>query len=179
MAGQPRTEVIGARKTNWWLVLAGVLLLAFAVAAFLAPYLFLEFITIAAGVSFVFSGIMGIGSYFKLRRLPNAGWSLLMAVLDILVGIMLILHPVAFAPVLPWILGVFFIVFGVCEAGATIPLGSLIPESRGIAIVSGVLTVIVGIMFIVWPDSLSLWVAMFALIRAITLIVAGFTSRVE
>ena len=83
------------------------------------------------------------------------------------------------APVLPWILGVSFILFGACEAGATIPLGRLIPESRGIAIVSGVLTIVVGIMFLIWPSSLSIWIAAFALIRGITLVVAGFTSRVE
>ena len=179
MAQQPQVEVMGTRKTNWWLVVAGVVLVLFAAATFLAPYLFLEFITIASGVAFLFSGVMGIGSYFKVRGLPNAGWSLLMAILDALVGIMMLLHPIAFAPVLPWILGASFIMFGVLEVGATIPLGSLIPESRGMAIVSGVLTVIVGIMFIVWPESLSIWVAMFSLIRGITLVVAGFTSRVE
>ena len=179
MAQQPRIEVIGARKTNWLLVLSGVLLVAFAAAAYFAPYLFLEFLTVVGGVGFLFSGVMGLTSYFKLRALPNAGWSLLMAILDILIGIMLILHPLAFAPVLPWILGVFFIVFGVLEAGATIPLGSLIPESRGMAIVSGVLTIVVGVMFIVWPESLSIWVALFALIRGITLILAGFTYRVD
>ena len=179
MARQPQVQVIGERKTNWWLVLGGVLLLAFAVCAFIAPNVFLEFITIVAGIGFLFSGAMGLTSYFKLRHLPNAGWSLLMAILDTLVGILMILHPIAFAPVLPWILGVFFILFGACEAGATIPLGKLIPESRGIAIVSGVLTIIVGAMFIVWPSSLSIWIAAFALIRGITLVVAGFTSRVE
>ena len=179
MAGQPRTEVLGVRKTNWWLVAAGVALVAFAIATFLAPYLFLELITTISGIAFLFSGAMGIGSYFQVRGLPNAGWSLLMAILDVLVGIMMLLHPVVFAPVLPWILGVSFVVFGILEAGATIPLGSLIPESRGMAIVSGLLTIVVGIMFIVWPESLSIWVAMFSLIRGITLVVAGFTSRVE
>ncbi len=179
MARQPRVQVVGERKTNWWLVLAGVLLVAFSVCAFVAPYFFLEFITIWAGVGFLFSGVMGVMSYIKYRHLPNAGWSLLMAILDALIGIMMILHPIAFAPVLPWILGVFLIVFGIFEAGATIPLGSLIPESRGIAIVSGLLTVVVGVMFIIYPSSLSIWVAAFALIRGITLVVAGFTSRVE
>lgn len=179
MAGQPKTEVLGARKTNWWLVAAGVLLVLFAACAFLAPGLFLEMLAVCAGIAFLFSGVMGIGSYFKVRKLPNASWSLLMAILDILVGIMMILHPVVLAPVLPWILGVSFILFGACEAGATIPLGRLIPESRGIAIVSGVLTIVVGIMFLIWPSSLSIWIAAFALIRGITLVVAGFTSRVE
>ena len=179
MAQQPRAQVIGERKTNWWLVLAGVLLIVFAICAFVAPYLFLELITVFSGVAFLVSGVMGIASYIKLRPLPNAGWSLLMAVLDILVGFMMILHPFVLAPVLPWILGVFFIIFGVAEAGATIPLGSLIPESRGMAIVSGVLTIVVGVMFIIWPESLSIWVALFALIRGITLALAGFTSRVE
>lgn len=179
MVQKPKTEVIGERKTNWWLVVGGVALVLFAICAFAAPFLFLELITVWAGIGFLFSGVMGIVAYVRSRLLPGAGWSLFMAVLDVIVGVLMLLHPVAFAPVLPWILGVFFIVFGVFEIGGTVPLGRLIPETRPVMIISGILIIVVGIMFIVWPSSLSIWVAAFALIRGITLIVSGFTARVE
>ena len=166
MNTQPRTEVIGERRVNWWLVLGGAALVVFAVCTFVAPMLFLEFLTVWAGVSFLFSAVMGFVTYVK-------------AALDLAMGILIIMHPIAFAPVLPWLLGVFFIIFGVLEMVGTAPLRQYVPESRIIMIISAILTVVVGIMFIIWPASLSIWVAAFALIRGISLIVGGFTTRIE
>lgn len=176
---QPKTEVIGERKINWWWVVGGIVLILFAIAAFAAPFIFLEFVALWVGVGFLISGVMGIITYVQSRYIPGSGWSLFMAILDVVVGILMIMHPIAFAAVFPWLLGLFFILFGVFQIGGTVPYGSLIPGSRTIMIISGILTVVVGIMFIVWPSSLSIWVAAFALIRGITLIAEGFMAHVE
>lgn len=166
------------RTVNWWLVVGGAVLAVCGIAIFAAPGLFLEFLTVWAGVAFVVSGVAGVISYLRLRRgLAGGGWSLAMALLDILVGILLIAHPFAFAGVIPWMLGLAFIVFGAVEVAGMMPFAKLIPESRIIAIISGVLSIVVGIMFIIWPASLSIWVAAFAFVRGITLIVMGVTAR--
>lgn len=167
------------RKTNWWLIAAGAILVIFAIAVGGAPGLFLEFLTIWAGVGFIVSGIAGIASYIQIRRvIPGSGWQLFMSILDIVLGILLIAHPFAFAAFIPWMLGCAFIVFGVLEACGAMPFAQFVPELRGVSIASGILSVIVGICFIVWPESLSIWVAAFALVRGVTLIIMGFTSRV-
>lgn len=178
MANQPEVEVIGEHKINWWLVLGGVVLLVFAIGTFAYPAVFLDMITIMAGVGFLVAGVSGIITYAQTRYFPGAGWTLLMGVLDIVVGLMMLVHPIAFAPVLPWLLGISFIAFGILEIGGTAPLGMAIPESRPIIVVSGVLTIVVGIMFVIWPTSLSIWVAAFASVRGITLIAMGFMFRV-
>lgn len=166
------------RKINWWLIISGVVLVVCGIAIFAAPSFFLEFLTLWAGIGFLVSGVMGIASYFQVRKIaPNAGWHLFMAVLDIAVGLMLILHPLAFATLLPWLLGAVFIGFGVIQIAGLMPFGQLMPETRIVAIISGVLSVLVGVMFIVWPASLSIWVAAFALVRGITLLAMGFTAR--
>lgn len=166
------------RKTNWWLVIGGVILVVCGFAIFAAPGFFLEFLTVWAGVGFLISGVAGIASYVQLRRVKaSAGWDLFMAVLDIVVGVLLIVHPFAFAELIPWILGAGFIVFGVVQVAGLMPFAALVPEVRIIAIISGVLSILVGVMFVVWPASLSIWVAAFALVRGITLVAMGFTSR--
>ena len=179
MAQYPKTEVIGQRKTNWWLVLGGVVLVLFAIGTFAAPVFFLEMLTIMAGFGFLFSGVMGIVTYVQTRYVSGSAWPLFMGILDVIVGILMLMHPIAFAPVFPWLLGASFIVFGVLEAVGSFPLGTYLPESRTMMVISGVLTAIVGIMFVIWPSSLSIWVGAFALIRGITLALAGFTARVE
>ena len=177
-ADQPEVEVIGERKVNWWLVLGGAILLVFAIGTFGYPAVFLDLITITAGVGFLISGVSGVITYAQTRYFSGAGWTLLMAILDIVVGVMMLVNPLVFAPVLPWMLGITFIVFGILEIGGTAPLGVVVPESRPIIIVSGILTIVVGIMFVIWPTSLSIWVAAFAAVRGITLIAMGFMSRV-
>lgn len=179
MARYPKTEVIGARKTNWWFVLGGAVLVLFAIGTFFAPYFFLEVLTIMAGFGFLFSGAMGIASFVRWRMLPDAGLTLFMSILDIIAGVVMLVHPIVFAPVLPWLLGVSFIVFGVFEAAGSAPFKGIAPESRTVMVISGVLTAVIGLMFVIWPSSLSIWVAAFALVRGITLVFAGFTAYVE
>ena len=165
-------------KANWFLIIGGVVLVLCGIAIFAAPGFFLEFLTLWAGIGFMISGIMGISSYFKVRkRADNAGFHLFMAILDVIVGIMLIAHPYAFADFLPWLLGIAFIAFGIVEIAGIIPYSRLVPETRTIIIISGVLSALVGVMFIVWPASLSLWIAAFALVRGITLVAVGVVAR--
>ena len=163
------------RTVNWWLALSGIVLAICGIAIFAAPAFFLGFPTVLAGVGFLASGVMGAISYVQVRkRAGNAGFHAFMAVLDIAVSLMLVAYPYAFVEMAPWLLGISFIVFGVAEIIGLMPFTHLIPETRTIAIVSGVLSVLVGIMFLVWPASLSLWVAAFVLVRGITLIAVGF-----
>lgn len=166
------------RKTNWFLVIGGIILLICGLSIFAAPGFFLEFLTVWAGVGFIISGVAGVVSYIQLRRvIPGAGWDLFMAILDIVVGIILIVHPIAFAAIIPWLLGISFIAFGILEIVGMMPFARFVPETRIIAILSGVLTILVGIMFFVWPESLSIWIAAFALVRGISMIAAGILAR--
>lgn len=171
--------VVEGRKTNWWLIVGGIVLVLFAIGTFAMPWLFLELVTIWAGVGFVVAGVAGIGNYLQIRKLGGSPWVLLMSILDIAVGVLMLVHPVVFASMLPWLLGAAFIAFGIIEIIGTTPLSRLMPESRTVMVISGVLTIIVGIMFVVWPTSLSIWVAAFAAVRGISLIVLGITARTQ
>lgn len=169
---------MGQRRVNWWLVVGGLVLALCGIAIFVAPGFFLEFLTVWAGIGFLVSGATGLGSYLQLRKhLDNVRWHLFMAILDTVVGLVLILHPIAFADFIPWMLGLAFIAFGVLEIAGFMPFSGLVPETRTIAMISGALSALVGLMFIVWPASLSIWVAAFALVRGITLVAVGFLSR--
>ena len=174
---QPEVEVLEQRKTNWWLVVGGIVLILFAVGTFAAPAFFLELVTILAGFAFLFSGLTNVITYFRWRPMPGAAGTLLMAVLDIVVGVLMLAYPIALEPVIPWMFGAVFVVFGIMEIVGTQPLGQIVPESRVIMVISGILTVIVGVMFFVWPASLSIWIAAFALIRGVTLIVCALAGR--
>lgn len=166
------------RGPNWWLVVSGLLLALCGVAIFVTPGFFLEFLTVWAGAGFLISGIAGIGSYIQLHKIhQGAVWGLFMGVLDIVVGIMLIAYPFAFSQAIPWVLGAVFIAFGIAQVVGIVTSGVLVPEMRIISMISGILCALVGVMFIVWPSSLSIWIAALALVRGITLVAMGFTAK--
>lgn len=169
---------VGRRRANWFLMGGGIVMVLCGVVALFAPHLFLGFLTVWAGVGFIIAGFAGIGSYIQGRGVRDtSGLSLFMAVLDLVVGALLIVYPFAFMPAFSWLVGVSFIAYGVLEIAGTFPFAALIPESRPIMIISGVLTFIIGLVFIIWPASFAIWVAAFALVRGITLIVVAITSR--
>jgi len=166
------------RSVNWPLALGGIVLVICGIAVFAAPASSLKFLPVWAGIGFLVSGAMGIVSYVRTtKHMGKAGFHMFMAALDIAVGVILVVHPFAFAEVIPGLLGISFIVFGVAEVAGLMPFTHLFPETRTIAVISGVLSVLAGVMFLVWPASLSLWVAAFVLVRGITLIAVGFILR--
>lgn len=169
------TAARAASGGNRALVITGLILIIFGVIAFGAPWAFLEFITIWVGAGFLLSGVGGIFAYSQQRG--ASGWSLVMALLDIVLGVMFILHPFAFAGFLPWLLGIAFILFGLMEVSGSMPFAQLVPESRVIMVISGVASVVLGILFIIEPASFAMWVAIFAIVRGVTLMAVGLTAR--
>ena len=169
-----------ARKINWMVVIMGVLLVVLGAAAIAAPWVFLEFLTIWAGAGFVASGIVGLASYVSANKaLPGSGWNLVMGILDVVLGVLFIAHPFWFADVIPWMLGVSFIVFGILEVVGMVPLGKSAPTLRATVVISGILSIVTGVLFIMNPASLSIWVAMFAIIQGVSMIVMGFSARIS
>lgn len=167
-----------AQEVNWWYVAGGFILAFCGIVALVSPSLFMAYLTIFAGAGFLLSGFAGLISYWKTRHYKDTSKAnLIMAILDIIVGILLIAYPFALEGVVPWFLGVVFILFGILEIIGVMPFAKFQLDSRAIMVIAGILAIIVGVLFIVWPESLSLWIAAFALVRGITLVAVGFTER--
>ena len=82
------------KKWDWSLILAGILLLACGLLCCFAPNLTLATIAMIAGVGFLLSGVLGIVFYVRFRSMMSvSGWSLAYAILDVLIGLMFVLHP--------------------------------------------------------------------------------------
>ena len=95
-----------ARRHDWGLVVAGVLLVLLAVFITAFPGLTLATITAILGIGFLVSGILDLVGYVRLKRdfvsSPSA-WMLVYAILDIIIGVMLVLHPFVFSGVVSWL----------------------------------------------------------------------------
>ena len=79
---------------NWQLIVAGILFVLFSAVCLFFPGLTLGSITFMIGAAFVLSGAVHIASYIRDRDvLDLSGLVLAYAILDVLIGLMFVVHP--------------------------------------------------------------------------------------
>ncbi|MBV9135838.1 MAG: HdeD family acid-resistance protein [Hyphomicrobiales bacterium] len=110
------TAFSSSLREHWVLFLVeGIILVILGLAAIIVPPIATLAIAIFLGWLFLVSGIVGLVTTFMMRHAPGFWWSLLSAVLGILVGIVLIAWPVSGAISLTLVLIAFFIIEGVAS----------------------------------------------------------------
>ncbi|OUO89495.1 hypothetical protein B5F40_10755 [Gordonibacter sp. An230] len=165
------------KKHDAGLIVAGVLLVLCALLFLLAPGIALVTLTAIAGAAFLVSGIFDIVSYVRFRTAMRlSGWAVAYAVLDIVVGLMLLIHPFAFAAVIPWMVGFFFALFGVVEIAGSLRIRKAGVPMWGWMLFSGIVSVLCGLAFFVVPTTLSIFLAVFVLMRGASLIMYGWNA---
>jgi uncharacterized membrane protein HdeD (DUF308 family) len=112
----PPALVGRALRKHWLLFLIeGIVLVLIGFAAVALPVIASLTFTLVLGWLFLFSGIAGLITTFWARQAPGFVWSLISAVLAILVGFAFILWPVQGVGALTLLLVVFFVVEGVAS----------------------------------------------------------------
>ena len=165
------------RKHDWGLVVAGVLLIICALFFLVAPGLTLVTITAIAGAAFLVSGVFDIVNYIRFRKVTNmSGWVIAYAVLDIVIGLMFLIHPLAFAAVIPWVIGAFFLIFGIFEIVGAFRVRKMGVPLWGWMVFSGIVGALCGITFFVAPASFSIFLSVFILMRGVSLIFFGWNA---
>ena len=115
-ADRLRSAVSSSIQEHWVLFLIeGIILVILGLAAIIVPPIATLAVAIFLGWLFLVSGIVGLVTTFWMRQAPGFWWSLLSAVLAIVVGIVLVGWPVSGAISLTLVLIVFFIIEGVAS----------------------------------------------------------------
>ena len=115
-ADRLRSTVTTSMQEHWVLFLVeGIILVILGLAAIIVPPLATLAVAIFLGWLFLISGIVGLVTTFMMRHAPGFWWSLVSALLGIVVGIVLIGWPVSGAISLTLVLIVFFIIEGVAS----------------------------------------------------------------
>ena len=110
-----------------------------------------------AGVGFLLSGVLGIVFYVRFRSMMSvSGWSLAYAILDVLIGLMFVLHPLVGGAAISWLVALCFLVFGLFEIFAAMKSKSIGFSAWGIGLFSGIVNIVCAIMLFGWQDRLSL-----------------------
>lgn len=159
-------------RKNWgWLLVLGMILVALGMIALLDSVLVTAISVIFCGWVLVIAGVIETVQTIRHRRSGHLFLHALNAVLSIVVGIMLLLSPLAGAIALTLLLAAYFTVAGIFRMVTAL---SLRLPGWGWALFNGIVTLILGILiWMHWPAT-GLWVI--GLFIGIDLLVVGWSQ---
>ena len=147
-----------ALREHWVLFLVeGVVLLVLGATAVVLPPIATLAVTILFGWLFLVSGIVGLFTTFWMRHAPGFWWSLLSAVLGIIVGAMLLASPLVGAFSLTLVLIVFFIIEGATSIMFALDHRRELSGQWGWMLMSGIIDLALAMMIFAGLPSTAAW----------------------
>jgi uncharacterized membrane protein HdeD (DUF308 family) len=147
-----------ALHEHWVLFLVeGVVLLVLGATAVVLPPIATLAVTILFGWLFLVSGIVGLVTSFWMRHAPGFWWSLLSAVLGIVVGGMLLGSPLTGAFSLTLVLIAFFLIEGAVSIMFALEHKRELSGQWGWMLISGIIDLALALMIFAGLPSTAAW----------------------
>ncbi|HVN52930.1 MAG TPA: HdeD family acid-resistance protein [Anaerolineaceae bacterium] len=139
---------------SWWLfVLRGIAAIIFGILAFASPRSTILALVIVFGIYAVIDGIMAIIAAFQMRGTVDQWWVVLLeGIAGIVVGIIALVYPQITAGAFLFLIAFWAIFTGIMEIIAAISLRRVINNEWSL-ILSGILSVVLGVLLLVYPSS--------------------------
>jgi uncharacterized membrane protein HdeD (DUF308 family) len=171
-ANEMRRGIEETMRAHWALfVTQGVIMMILGMLAVIWPQISTIAVDVYIGWMFLLSGIVGLVTMFLAPSVSAFLWSLLTAALSLVVGVMLLWHPVEGTVSLTLVLIAFFIAEGIFQIAAAIRDRDAFPDSWGWMVMSGVTDLILAWLIISgWPGTAT-WAL--GLIAGASLITSG------
>ena len=161
--GQPdiakiQSAVANALHEHWKLYLAeGIALVVLGVIAILIPPIATLAVTIVLGWLFLVSGVIGLFTTFWMRQAPGFWWSLISAVLAVVVGGLLLARPVSGALSLTIVVVVFFVIEGVASIMFALEHKRELSGRWGWMLMSGIIDLVLATLVFAGLPSTAAW----------------------
>ena len=153
-----RRVVLASLHEHWvFYLIEGIILMALGAAAIIIPPIATVAVTIFFGGVLLLSGIVGLLTTLLMRGVPGFWWSLISAILAIVVGVMLIGWPVRGAFSLTFLLIVFFIIEGVVSVMFALDHRWELPGAWGWMLASGIVDLALATIIIAGLPGTAAW----------------------
>jgi uncharacterized membrane protein HdeD (DUF308 family) len=166
---------------NWWvLALRGALAILFALVAFFLPGVTVTALVLVFGAYAFVDGIFALIAGLRAARHHGRSAPLLIeGVLNLVIGILVFLWPIAALVTLIYMIAIWAVVTGVVLIVAGIAL--IRHSGEWLLILGGIISVLFGIVLFFAPGAgivaLSWWLGFYALLFGIALLIAAFRIR--
>lgn len=164
---------------RWWLiVLRGLCAVLFGLAAIIWPNLALTALVFLLGMYLLSDGLLAVGAGLSRHDTSQFWWLLLIeGATSIVAGVWTLLSPGLTALALLYLIAAWAVITGMVAIVSAIRLRKEI-ETEGLLALSGVLSVALGMVLVIWPGATALaavWlIGVYALISGFLLIGLGF-----
>ena len=128
-------------------ILTSIVILVIGIFLFIQPDTVIRMISIVLGILFLVPGITSLVDYFK----ENNSASLVVGIITILISLIMIIKTDLVASILPFILGIYFVVNGVSRLQYALELKKQGYSSFTTSLVFSILIMLCGILFIINP----------------------------
>jgi uncharacterized membrane protein HdeD (DUF308 family) len=153
-----QSAVANALHEHWKLYLAeGIALVVLGVIAILIPPIATLAVTIVLGWLFLVSGVIGLFTTFWMRQAPGFWWSLISAVLAVVVGGLLLTRPVSGALSLTIVVVVFFVIEGVASIMFALEHKRELSGRWGWMLMSGIIDLALAVLVFAGLPSTAAW----------------------
>ncbi|HLU61747.1 MAG TPA: DUF308 domain-containing protein [Gammaproteobacteria bacterium] len=168
-------------RRSWWvLVVWGLVAILFGLAMLLWPGITGIGLVLAFGVMSLAEGLIAVLAMFREETLAPKPWILAYAIASILFALCALFQPLIAAQILLFLLAAWLIIAGVLRVVFAVMARRVIVGEWFIAI-SGLLAIILGVLFVVFPMTglitVALWIAAAAIAYGILQIIAGVRLR--
>lgn len=166
----------GVSRTGWLLMFYGAISILFGISALVWPGGTVIALAWAFGVMALAEGIISLFALFNRHVAVSRGWLVLYAVASIVFGLLAIWHPLAVVNVLILFLAAWLIVAGIYRIVFAIRVRKEI-EGEWMIALSGVLAVVLGVLFAAYPVAglltVAIWIGAAALVYGVLQVIAG------
>lgn len=174
------TEVMTELKKVWWLLLVlGIASIGIGVALIAWPGQTLAVVTILFGSLMLVSGVIRFIQALFMPGTTQRGLLVLSAILSVILGIVIVRNPGEVIWLIVLLAGILWIVGGMVDLFRGVADKDL--PDRGVRVVFGALSAILGVAILVWPAPTVLVFAFFAgaysVFFGVLEIVAAFALR--
>ncbi|MET7460688.1 HdeD family acid-resistance protein [Nonomuraea sp. NPDC005501] len=164
----------------WWLILIrGIAALLFGILALIWPGKTLLIVVIFFGAYAIVEGIFAIFAGARHNARSRA-WLIISGILGVLAGIVAFLWPGITSLALLYVVAFWAIFAGITEIVAGIQLRKVV-DNEWMLIIGGILSVIFGVLLLIWPGAgllTLIWlVGVFAIVYGIAMIALSFRVK--
>jgi len=176
---------IHAQETDmsraWWVfLLYGLLAIAFGLFALFQPQSTVWVMIMAFGLLALGDGVVSLLSVFR-KDVPLPNWLLLLyAAASIGFGLLALFQAQMVATVLVWLLAIWLIIAGIARIVFSVQMRRLV-EGNWLLALSGVLALLLGLLFVARPNiviaTIAFWLGIGALLYGVLQVALAFYMR--
>lgn len=168
----------GSQTTNrdWSLIAGGALLLIVGAICVFWPGVSIVTVAIVVGCALIAACIFDFIVYFRTRGTAvHSGWTIVNAVLDLILGVLFLINPVIAAEVITIFAGWLLVCYGIFAIVMSVGLRKA-SDKWWLVLLNGIVSILCGILFFVSPAFFAIYLGAFIMVRGATMVSFGIAG---